>query len=134
MRLTPHSESRESMKSAVVSTKARHSYDDERNDRQNGSVPSWISGEADLPCGSNARNHCRKKRFKSDAPANSSGEEKAADKKLNSLAEGGVNRRATGRTASGSSARSAAASSSDVKRKTAAAKRRTVTSKKNRSR
>ena len=48
-------------------------------------------------------------------------EEKAADRKLNTLAEGKVNRRATGRTAP---ARRAAASSSTVKRKTGAAKRR----------
>ena len=58
-------------------------------------------------------------------------QEKAADKKLNSLAEGGVNRRATGRTASKTPARRAAASSSNVKRKTGTAKRRTVNSKKN---
>ena len=44
-------------------------------------------------------------------------EEKAADKKLNRLAEGGVNRRATGRTVS-TAARRAAASSATVKRKT----------------
>jgi len=46
-------------------------------------------------------------------------EEKAADKKLNGLAEGGVNRRATGRTTvSKAPARRAAASSATVKRKT----------------
>ncbi len=42
-------------------------------------------------------------------------QEKAADKKLNSLAEGGVNRRATGRTVSKTPARRAAASSATVK-------------------
>jgi ferritin-like metal-binding protein YciE len=52
-------------------------------------------------------------------------EEKAADRKLNALAEGKVNRRATGRTASRAPARRAAASSTTVKRKTGAAKRRT---------
>jgi ferritin-like metal-binding protein YciE len=50
-------------------------------------------------------------------------EEKAADRKLNTLAEGKVNRRASGRTAS-RPARRAAASSSTVKRKTGAAKQR----------
>jgi ferritin-like metal-binding protein YciE len=49
-------------------------------------------------------------------------EEKAADRKLNTLAEGKVNRRASGR--SRVPARRAAASSSTVKRKTSAAKRR----------
>jgi ferritin-like metal-binding protein YciE len=58
-------------------------------------------------------------------------EEKAADKKLNVLAEGGVNRRATGRSAP---ARRAAASSSTVKRKTSPAKRRSATKKKKTSR
>jgi ferritin-like metal-binding protein YciE len=48
-------------------------------------------------------------------------EEKAADKKLNGLAEGGVNRRATGRPT-----RRAAASSTTIKRKTGAAKRRSA--------
>jgi ferritin-like metal-binding protein YciE len=48
-------------------------------------------------------------------------EEKGADKKLSALAEGKVNRRATGKTAP---ARRAAASSAAVKRKTGAAKRR----------
>jgi ferritin-like metal-binding protein YciE len=61
-------------------------------------------------------------------------EEKAADKKLNGLAEGGVNRRATGRTASKTPARRAAASSSIVKRKTSPAKRRTAAKKKKTSR
>jgi ferritin-like metal-binding protein YciE len=51
-------------------------------------------------------------------------QEKAADKKLNGLAEGGVNRRATGRTVSKAPARRAAASSATVKRKTGTAKRR----------
>jgi ferritin-like metal-binding protein YciE len=51
-------------------------------------------------------------------------EEKAADRKLNTLAEGKVNRRASGRTASRAPARRAAASSSTVKRKTGTAKRR----------
>jgi ferritin-like metal-binding protein YciE len=51
-------------------------------------------------------------------------EEKAADKKLNGLAEGGVNRRATGRTASRTPTRRAAASSATVKRKSSPAKRR----------
>ena len=51
-------------------------------------------------------------------------EEKAADRKLNTLAEGKVNRRASGRTASRAPARRAAASSSIVKRKTGAVKRR----------
>ena len=53
-------------------------------------------------------------------------QEKAADKKLNGLAEGGVNRRATGRTVSRAPARRAAASSATVKRKTGSAKRRTA--------
>jgi ferritin-like metal-binding protein YciE len=57
-------------------------------------------------------------------------EEKAADKKLNSLAEGGVNRRATRRTASKTPARRAAASSTTVKRKTSPAKRRRAARKK----
>ena len=57
-------------------------------------------------------------------------QEKAADKKLNSLAEGGVNRRATGRTVSKTPARRAAASSATVKRKTASAKRRVAAKKK----
>jgi ferritin-like metal-binding protein YciE len=48
-------------------------------------------------------------------------EEKAADKKLNTLAEGKVNRRATGRSASRAPARRAAASSTTLKRKTGAA-------------
>ena len=61
-------------------------------------------------------------------------QEKAADKKLNSLAEGGVNRRATGRMVSKTPARRAAASSSSVKRKTGTAKRRTMNRKKNPSR
>jgi ferritin-like metal-binding protein YciE len=51
-------------------------------------------------------------------------EEKATDKKLNGLAEGGVNRRATGRTASRTPTRRAAASSATVKRKSSPAKRR----------
>lgn len=51
-------------------------------------------------------------------------EEKAADKKLSSMAEGGVNRRATGRTASRAPARRAAASSSTVRRKTSPIKKR----------
>lgn len=51
-------------------------------------------------------------------------EEKAADKKLSSMAEGGVNRRATGRTASRAPARRAAASSSTVRRKTGPIKKR----------
>jgi ferritin-like metal-binding protein YciE len=52
-------------------------------------------------------------------------EEKAADRKLSKLAEGGVNRRATGRPSSGRSAsrtRRAAASSSTSKRKTGSVK------------
>jgi ferritin-like metal-binding protein YciE len=49
-------------------------------------------------------------------------EEKAADRKLNTLAEGKVNRRASGR--SRAPVRRAAASSSTVKRKTSPAKRR----------
>lgn len=57
-------------------------------------------------------------------------EEKAADKKLNGLAEGGVNRRATGRTATKTPARRAAASSATVKRKTSPAKRRGAAKKK----
>lgn len=56
-------------------------------------------------------------------------EEKAADKKLNALAEGGVNRRATGRPA-----RRAAASSTAIKRKTGAAKRRAAPGKRKASR
>jgi ferritin-like metal-binding protein YciE len=55
-------------------------------------------------------------------------EEKAADKKLNTLAEGKVNRRATGRTVT-RSARRAAASSATVKRKTGTAKRRSAAGK-----
>jgi ferritin-like metal-binding protein YciE len=55
-------------------------------------------------------------------------EEKAADKKLNGLAEGVVNRRATGRTKT--PARRAAASSATVKRKTSPAKRRGAAKKK----
>ena len=51
-------------------------------------------------------------------------EEKAADKKLSTLAEGKVNRRATGSTGTRKTARRAAASSTTVKRKTGAAKRR----------
>jgi ferritin-like metal-binding protein YciE len=50
-------------------------------------------------------------------------QEKAADKKLNGLAEGGVNRRATGRSSSKAPARRAAASRAPVKRKTGTAKR-----------
>lgn len=61
-------------------------------------------------------------------------EEKAADKKLNGLAEGGVNRRATGRTASRAPARRAAATSTTVKRKTGSAKRRASGGKKKASR
>ena len=57
-------------------------------------------------------------------------QEKAADKKLSGLAEGGVNRRATGRAASKTPARRAAASSATVKRKTAQAKRRVAAKKK----
>lgn len=57
-------------------------------------------------------------------------EEKAADKKLNGLAEGGVNRRASGRTASKSPARRAAALRDTVRRKTGSAKRRTSSGKK----
>ena len=57
-------------------------------------------------------------------------EEKAADKKLNGLAEGGVNRRATGRTATKTPARRIAASSTTVKRKTSPAKRRGAAKKK----
>jgi ferritin-like metal-binding protein YciE len=60
-------------------------------------------------------------------------EEKAADKKLNGLAVGGVNRRATGRT-SRPSTRRAAASSATVRRKTGSAKRRASSSKKKTSR
>ena len=56
-------------------------------------------------------------------------EEKATDKKLNRLAEGGVNRRATGRSTSRAPARRAAASSATVKRKTGAAKGRTTRTK-----
>ena len=51
-------------------------------------------------------------------------EEKAADKKLSTLAEGKVNRRATGSTGTRKTARRAAASSTTVKRKTGAVKRR----------
>jgi ferritin-like metal-binding protein YciE len=51
-------------------------------------------------------------------------EEKAADKKLNALAESKVNRRATGKSAPRKTTRRAAASSSAVKRKTAPVKRR----------
>jgi ferritin-like metal-binding protein YciE len=50
-------------------------------------------------------------------------EEKAADKKLSGLAEGSVNRRASGRTASRSPTRRAAASSATGKQKTGSAKR-----------
>ena len=57
-------------------------------------------------------------------------EEKAADKKLSSMAEGGVNRRATGRTASRAPARRAAASSSAVRRKTGPIKKRPAKKKK----
>lgn len=56
-------------------------------------------------------------------------EEKAADKKLNTLAEGKVNRRATGRTVSRSPARRAAASSAAVKRKTGAPRRKSAAAK-----
>ena len=58
-------------------------------------------------------------------------EEKAADKKLNGLAEGGVNRRASGRTASRPPARPAV-SSATVRRKTGSAKRRAASGKKSR--
>ncbi len=52
-------------------------------------------------------------------------EEKAADRKLNTLAEGGVNRRASGRSApTRSSGRRAAAASTAVRRKTGSAKKR----------
>jgi ferritin-like metal-binding protein YciE len=51
-------------------------------------------------------------------------EEKAANKKLNGLAEGGVNRRATGRNASGTPARRTAASTAAMSRRSGAAKRR----------
>ena len=61
-------------------------------------------------------------------------EEKAADKKLNGLAEGGVNRRAIGRTASSAPTRRAAASSATIKRKTGSAKRLASSGKKNTSR
>jgi ferritin-like metal-binding protein YciE len=61
-------------------------------------------------------------------------QEKAADKKLNSLAEGGVNRRASGRAASKAPARRAAASSATVKRKTGTAKRSASNRKKKTSR
>jgi ferritin-like metal-binding protein YciE len=54
-------------------------------------------------------------------------EEKAADKKLNMLAEGGVNRRATGRSASKSGTRRAAAASGRMKRKAGSAKQRSST-------
>jgi ferritin-like metal-binding protein YciE len=60
-------------------------------------------------------------------------EEKAADKKLIGLAEGGVNRRASGRTASRSPARRAAASIA-TRRKTGSAKRRASSGKKKTSR
>jgi ferritin-like metal-binding protein YciE len=61
-------------------------------------------------------------------------EEKAADKKLIGLAEGGVNQRASGRTASRSSTQRAAASSATVRRKTGSAKRRASSGKKKTSR
>jgi ferritin-like metal-binding protein YciE len=51
-------------------------------------------------------------------------QEKAADKKLNGLAEGGVNRRATGRGSPRAPARRAAASRASVKRKIGTAKRK----------
>ncbi len=51
-------------------------------------------------------------------------QEKAADKTLSGLAEGGVNRRASGRSAPKAPAHRAAASSATVKRKSAPAKRR----------
>jgi ferritin-like metal-binding protein YciE len=51
-------------------------------------------------------------------------EEKATDKKLSTLAEGKVNRRATGGAGTRKTARRAAASSTTVKRKTGAGKRR----------
>lgn len=57
-------------------------------------------------------------------------QEKAADKTLSGLAEGGVNRRATGRASPKAPARRAAASSATVKRKTAPAKRRPAAKKK----
>lgn len=51
-------------------------------------------------------------------------EEKAADRKLNRLAEGGVNRRASGRVGStGTRPRRAAAASTSVKRRTGAVKK-----------
>ena len=50
-------------------------------------------------------------------------EEKAADKKLNMLAEGALNRKAAGRTVSKAPARRAAASSVTIKRKTGTTKR-----------
>jgi hypothetical protein len=57
-------------------------------------------------------------------------QEKAADKTLSGLAEGGVNRRASGRAAPKAPARRAAASSATVKRKSAPAKRRPAAKKK----
>jgi ferritin-like metal-binding protein YciE len=57
-------------------------------------------------------------------------EEKAANKKLNGLAEGAVNRRATGRAATRAPARRAAATSATVNRKTGTAKRSTAGKKK----
>ena len=57
-------------------------------------------------------------------------EEKAADKKLNGLAEGGVDRRASGRTATKTPARRAAVSSGTVRRKTSSAKRGAASGKK----
>ena len=51
-------------------------------------------------------------------------QEKAADKTLSGLAEGGVNRRTSERSAPKAPARRAAASSATVKRKSAPAKRR----------
>ena len=57
-------------------------------------------------------------------------QEKAADKTLSGLAEGGVNRRASGRAAPKAPARRATASSATVKRKTAPAKRRPAAKKK----
>lgn len=60
-------------------------------------------------------------------------EEKAADKKLNGLAQGGVNRRASGLTSSRSPTRRAAALSDTVRRKTES-KRRASSGKKKTSR
>jgi ferritin-like metal-binding protein YciE len=57
-------------------------------------------------------------------------EEKAADKKQNGLAEGEVNRRATGRTATKTPTRRAAASSTTVKRRTSPVKRHGAATKK----